>query len=197
MGAATFPIAAFSGSDASGRMFASLFLDPVAAGMAGWSWRDGLDVGGWPWDPQVAMPNVEETEVLLPLPPPVAAGRAGFRRRGPLPRRQLDGARGRPAQVDPGAAPHGLGNPSPCRCRRCSAATRRMSPLHPAARHRRSGSTRERPHPGAGRGPGGQRGGARAEGIRVPQNKGDIYVLRWCGAGEHGDPLERARCGGA
>ena len=32
-----------------------------------WSWRDGLDVGGWPWDPQVAMPNVEETESFYPL----------------------------------------------------------------------------------------------------------------------------------
>ena len=25
----------------------------------------------------------------------------------------------------------------------------------------------------------------------VPQNKSDIYVLRWCGAGGYGDPVER------
>lgn len=64
---ASFPLSAFNGVDKSGRPFASLVMDPVGCGMAAWSGKDGLDVGGWPWDPQVAMPNVEEQETFYPL----------------------------------------------------------------------------------------------------------------------------------
>ena len=67
MGCTAFPIAAFSGAYANGQPFATLFLEGVGAALAGSPWKDGIDVGGWPWDPQVVMPNVEEFESSFPI----------------------------------------------------------------------------------------------------------------------------------
>ncbi len=167
MGVATFPIAAFSGADPSGRIFASLFLDPVAAGMAGWSWRDGLDVGGWPWDPQVAMPNVEETEAFYPflhlwrrvVPD---SGGAGRYRGG--------------NSMELAVIPHGVDQV----LHHTASAAHHAVPMsslfggYPGNVNRfilqreteRNGPDRERAHARARPGRGRQRGGARAEGVR-------------------------------
>jgi N-methylhydantoinase B len=192
MGAATFPIAAFSGSDASGRMFASLFLDPVAAGMADWSWRDGLDVGGWPWDPQVAMPNVEETESFYPflhlwrrvVPD---SGGAGRYRGG--------------NSMELAVVPHGVDQV----LHHTASAAHHAVPLsslfggYPANVNRfilqRDTDVVDLLENGRIPAPDEAQVGTEEElepkAFGVPQNKGDIYVLRWCGAGGYGDPLER------
>jgi N-methylhydantoinase B len=192
MGVATFPIAAFSGSDASGRMFASLFLDPVAAGMAGWSWRDGLDVGGWPWDPQVAMPNVEETEAFYPflhlwrrIVPD--SGGAGRYRGG--------------NSMELAVIPHGVDQV----LHHTASAAHHAVPMsalfggYPSNVNRfilqRDTDAVELLEGGSVPAPDQARVGNEEElepkAFGVPQNKGDIYLLRWCGAGGYGDPLER------
>lgn len=66
MGQPVFPVAAFSGV-ANGRPYAAFFSDNIGPGAAAWSDKDGIDVGGWPWDPLVQMPNVEDTESLYPF----------------------------------------------------------------------------------------------------------------------------------
>ena len=81
---------------------------PGRGGHGRWSWRDGLDVGGWPWDPQVEMPNVEETESFYPVlylwrRVTQDSGGAG-KYRG----RQLDGGRRHAARCPLDPAPHRL-----------------------------------------------------------------------------------------
>ena len=67
MGALSYPINAISGTDQRGNPYVSFFLDPVGAALAALSWRDGQDTGGWPWDLQSTMPNVEDNELFYPL----------------------------------------------------------------------------------------------------------------------------------
>ncbi len=67
MGAPMYPIAALSGVNQRGAPYVSFLLDPVGAALAGLSWRDGVDTGGWPWDLQSTMPNVEENEWFYPV----------------------------------------------------------------------------------------------------------------------------------
>ncbi len=67
MGAPMYPIAALSGLNQRGSPYVSFLLDPVGAALAGLSWRDGVDTGGWPWDLQSTMPNVEENEWFYPI----------------------------------------------------------------------------------------------------------------------------------
>lgn len=67
MGALMFPIDAISGTDQRGNPFASFVLDPVGAALGALSWRDGVNTGGWPWDLQSTMPNVEDNEIFYPM----------------------------------------------------------------------------------------------------------------------------------
>ncbi|MCS6817432.1 MAG: hydantoinase B/oxoprolinase family protein [Blastocatellia bacterium] len=67
MGAPMYPIVALSGVNQRGAPYVSFLLDPVGAALAGLSWRDGVDTGGWPWDLQSTMPNVEEIEWFYPI----------------------------------------------------------------------------------------------------------------------------------
>jgi N-methylhydantoinase B len=67
MGVLSFPINAIQGVDQRGAPFSSFLLDPVGAALSAYSWRDGQDTGGWPWDLQSTMPNVEETELFYPM----------------------------------------------------------------------------------------------------------------------------------
>lgn len=192
MGSATFPIAAFSGADANGNPFASLFLDPVAAGMAGWSWRDGLDVGGWPWDPQVAMPNVEETEAFFPLlmlwrrVVPDSGGAGQYRGGNSMELASITHGVDEMTHHMASAAHHAVP----------------MSPLfggYPGSVNRfivqRDTDLRQRLDSGAIPAPGQAAVGEEEElppkAFGIAQGKDDIYVLKWCGAGGYGDPLER------
>jgi N-methylhydantoinase B len=67
MGVLAYPINAIQGVDQRGNPYSSFLLDPCGAALAAHSWRDGQDTGGWPWDLQSTMPNVEENELFYPL----------------------------------------------------------------------------------------------------------------------------------
>src|SRR3954447_3215505 len=192
MGVATFPIAAFSGTDAGGRPFASLFLDPVAAGMAGWSWRDGLDVGGWPWDPQVAKPNVEETEAFYPLlmlwrrVVPDSGGAGRFRGGN---------------SMELASVAHGIDT----MYHHTASAAHHAVPMTPlfggypgnVNRFLLDKGTDVRALLAAGKVPApgqaqvGEQDELEPKAFGVAQGADDIYTLRWCGAGGFGDALER------
>ena len=67
IGSLSFPVNAIEGIDQRGNSYASFFLDPVGAAIAAHSWRDGQDTGGWSWDLQSTMPNVEDQELFYPI----------------------------------------------------------------------------------------------------------------------------------
>ena len=67
IGSLSFPVNAIEGIDQRGNSYASFFLDPVGAAIAAHSWRDGQDTGGWAWDLQSTMPNVEDQELFYPI----------------------------------------------------------------------------------------------------------------------------------
>ena len=67
MGVLAYPISAIQGIDQRGNPYSSFLLDPCGAALAAHAWRDGQDTGGWPWDLQSTMPNVEENELFYPL----------------------------------------------------------------------------------------------------------------------------------
>lgn len=67
MGVLGFPINAIDGLDQRGRPYVSFLNEPVGAALAAASWRDGQDTGGWPWDLQSTMPNVEDNELFYPI----------------------------------------------------------------------------------------------------------------------------------
>jgi N-methylhydantoinase B len=67
MGTLCFPIDAIAGIDQRGDPYASFLLDPVGGALGALSWKDGVNTGGWPWDLQSTMPNVEDNELFYPL----------------------------------------------------------------------------------------------------------------------------------
>jgi N-methylhydantoinase B len=67
MGALMFPIDAIAGVDQRGNPYASFLLDPVGGALGALSWKDGVNTGGWPWDLQSTMPNVEDNEIFYPI----------------------------------------------------------------------------------------------------------------------------------
>jgi N-methylhydantoinase B len=67
MGVLAYPIIAIQGVDQRGQTYSSFLLDPVGSALSALSWRDGQDTGGWPWDLQSTMPNVEDNELFYPL----------------------------------------------------------------------------------------------------------------------------------
>jgi N-methylhydantoinase B len=67
MGVMAFPIVAIQGVDQRGAGYSSFLLDPVGSALSALSWRDGQDTGGWPWDLQSTMPNVEDNELFYPF----------------------------------------------------------------------------------------------------------------------------------
>ena len=67
MGELGFPINATSGLDQRGNPYSSFLLDPVGSALPALSWRDGQDTGGFSWDLQSTMPNVEDNELFYPL----------------------------------------------------------------------------------------------------------------------------------
>jgi len=67
MGTLCFPIDAVAGIDQRGNGYASFLLDPVGGALGALSWKDGVNTGGWPWDLQSTMPNVEDNEIFYPL----------------------------------------------------------------------------------------------------------------------------------
>lgn len=67
MGVLGYPVNAISGTDQRGNQYTSFLNDPVGAALAALPWRDGQDTGGWPWDLQSTIPNVEDNELFYPV----------------------------------------------------------------------------------------------------------------------------------
>jgi N-methylhydantoinase B len=67
MGVMAYPINTIEGVDQRGAPYASFLLDACGAALPALSWRDGQDTGGWPWDLQSIMPNVEDNELFYPM----------------------------------------------------------------------------------------------------------------------------------
>lgn len=67
MGVLGYPVSAIAGVDQRGNQYASFLNDPVGAALAALPWRDGQDTGGWPWDLQSTIPNVEDNELFYPV----------------------------------------------------------------------------------------------------------------------------------
>jgi N-methylhydantoinase B len=67
MGCMVYPVNGLSGLDQRGAPYSTVLLDALGAALAAHPWRDGQDTGGWPWDLQSTMPNVEDQELFYPL----------------------------------------------------------------------------------------------------------------------------------
>lgn len=67
MGAITFPINSVSGIDQRGNPYSSFLMEPLAAALPASPYWDGQDTGGYPWDLQSTIPNVENQELFYPL----------------------------------------------------------------------------------------------------------------------------------
>jgi N-methylhydantoinase B len=192
MGCATFPIAAIAGATADGSPFATLLMDPVAGGMSGWSWRDGLDAGGWPWDPQVTMPNVEETESFYPLlylwrRTVADSGGAGRFRGG--------------NSMEVAVIPYGVESVA----HYAASSAHHTVPMPPLFGGLPSNGNRFLLHRdtdavaqlAAGDIPGpdsykvGEVEEIEPKAFGVPQNADDVFLLSWCGGGGFGDALDR------
>lgn len=192
MGAAMYPVCAFSGIDQRGAPYASFLLDPVGAALAGLSWKDGVDTGGWPWDLQSTMPNVEENEWFYPIlylwrKELVNSGGAGKYRGGNagelafIPhgtdRIALFTASGHCAVPGPGL--HGGYPPATTRF-----TMRRGTNIAQLVRTTGRMPTDSSELPG-------QTEYIAPKAFDVPQEPGDVFLLSWAGAGGYGDPLER------
>jgi N-methylhydantoinase B len=192
MGAAMFPVAAFSGIDQRSSPFASFLLDPVGAALAGLSWRDGVDTGGWPWDLQSTMPNVEEHEWFYPilylwrreLPDSGGAGkfRGGNSAELAFIPHKTDRLTFFTATGHAAVPPPGLfgGNPP---------STTRYTIKRNARTQAQMSETGRIPDtldelPGTVEYPA-------PKSFNVPALPDDVFVLAWAGAGGYGDPLER------
>ncbi|HXG22370.1 MAG TPA: hydantoinase B/oxoprolinase family protein [Methylomirabilota bacterium] len=192
MGAAMYPVCAFNGIDQRGMPYASFLLDPVGAALAGLSWKDGVDTGGWPWDLQSTMPNVEDNEWFYPIlylwrKELVNSGGAGKYRGGNageiafLPHGTehiaLFTASGHCAVPGPGL--HGGLSPATTRFL--------MKRGADVAQHiqesRRMPTSVEELH--------GKMEYIAPKAFDVLQKPEDVFVLSWAGAGGYGDPLER------
>jgi N-methylhydantoinase B len=67
IGAMSFPINAFMGIDQRGKAYSSFLMDPIGSAGSAHPGADGTDTGGYSFDLQSTMPNVEENELFYPL----------------------------------------------------------------------------------------------------------------------------------
>jgi len=67
MGVLSYPVVGLAGLDQRGAPYSTVLLDALGAALAAHPWRDGQDTGGWPWDLQSTMPNVEDQELFYPV----------------------------------------------------------------------------------------------------------------------------------
>jgi N-methylhydantoinase A/oxoprolinase/acetone carboxylase beta subunit/N-methylhydantoinase B/oxoprolinase/acetone carboxylase alpha subunit len=67
MGVMGYPVNTVSGLDQRGDAYASFLNDPVGAALPAFSWRDGQDTGGFAWDLESTIPNVEDNELFHPV----------------------------------------------------------------------------------------------------------------------------------
>lgn len=192
MGAPMYPVAAFSGVDQRGAPYASFLLDPVGAALAGLSWRDGVDTGGWPWDLQSTMPNVEEHELFYPIlylwrrELPDSGGAGKFRGGNSA---ELAFIPHKTDRINFFTATGHCAVPPPSLFGGYPSSTTRYTMRRRAGVHEVMASTGKLPT---------QVGELRGhneylppKSFNVPQEKDDAFILSWAGAGGYGDPLER------
>lgn len=192
MGAAMYPVCAFNGIDQRGAPYASFLLDPVGAALAGLSWKDGVDTGGWPWDLQSTMPNVEDNEWFYPIlylwrKELVNSGGAGKYRGGNsgelafIPHGtehiSLFTASGHCAVPGPGL--HGGLSPATTKFR----LQRGAEVMQQVQATQRMPTSAEELH--------GKTEFVAPKAFDVSQTPADAFLLSWAGAGGYGDPLER------
>jgi len=192
MGAAMYPVCAFNGTDQRGAPYASFLLDPVGAALAGSPWRDGIDTGGWPWDLQSTMPNVEDNEWFYPIlylwrKELANSGGAGKYR---------GGNSGELAFI-----PHGTDHinvftasghcavPGPSLHGGLVPATTRFTLQHNANVTQQVLATGTMPTSFTELQ--GKTEYIAPKAFNVPQTPADVFLLSWAGAGGYGDPLER------
>jgi N-methylhydantoinase B len=192
MGTSTFPVAAYTGTDASGGVFANIFTEPMGAGLAAWANRDGIDVGGWSWDPLVSVTNVEEIEENYPIMylwrriMPDSGGAGEFRGGNSMEVASIVHGVETVDHFAASSAHHALP----------------LSPLfggypndvHRFAMQRGTDVVQQMsngviPAPGGLSGAGPEDIPARAFGI--PQLADDVFTMRYCASGGFGDPLRR------
>ncbi len=192
MGAPMYPVAAFSGTDQRGAPFASFLLDPVGAALAGLSWRDGVDTGGWPWDLQSTMPNVEEHELFYPIlylwrRELADSGGAGKFRGGNS--AELAFIPHKTDRISFFTATGHCAVPPPSLFGGYPSSTTRYTMRRGAHARELMASTGKLPaHTNELRG---HSEYLAPKSFNVPQEKDDAFVLSWAGAGGYGDPLER------
>ena len=192
MGTAMYPVSAFSGTDQRGAPYASFLLDPAGAALAGLSWKDGVDTGGWPWDLQSTMPNVEDNEWFYPIlylwrKELVNSGGAGKFRGGnsgelafvphDTDRITLFTAAGHCAVPGPGL--HGGSSP----------ATTRFTMQRGTQVDEQIAQTGHMPSSVSELQ--GRSETIAPKAFNVLQEPGDAFILSWAAAGGYGDPLER------
>ena len=192
MGAAMYPVLAFSGIDQRGAPYASFLLDPVGAALAGSPWRDGVDTGGWPWDLQSTMPNVEDNEWFYPIlylwrKELANSGGAGKFRGG--------------NSAEIAFVPHGTDHislftasghcavPGPGLHGGLSPATTRYTVKRGA--HVAEQIQASRTMPTLVTELGGETERVAPKAFDIPQTPADVFLLSWTAAGGYGDPLER------
>jgi N-methylhydantoinase B len=192
MGAPMYPIAAFSGQDQRGMSFASFLLDPVGAALSGLSWSDGVDTGGWPWDLQSTMPNVEEHEWFYPIlylwrRELADSGGAGKFRGGnaaelafiphKTDRINFFTATGHAAVPPPSLFGGYPSSTTRYTMRRGAGAKSQMEETGhlPAHTSELAGHSEYLP----------------PKSFNIPQEHDDVFIMSWAGAGGYGDPLER------
>jgi N-methylhydantoinase B len=192
MGVMGFPINAISGVDQHGNAYASFLNEPVGAALAASNWRDGVDTGGWPWDLQSTMPNVEDNELFYPLlylwrkELPDSGGAGKFRggngsESGIITHKadRVDWATIAAEVALPGPGlfgglPPGTNNYE---------LLKDAKPLEQLARTGRMPTTTEEL--------GGERDIVPAKSFDRWTTKDDVWIFAWAGAGGYGDPLER------
>ncbi len=198
MGVLGYPISAIAGLDQRGNQYASFLNDPVGAALAALPWRDGQDTGGWPWDLQSTIPNVEDNELFYPVLYVWRREVANSGRRGQVPGRERMRERDHPPQDRPDRLGHGGGGGRGAGSR----PVRRVSDvdeLLPADQGRPDATSSW--HARAGRRwiPTSSRASTEwvaAKSFGKFTEAQDMWIFSWAGAGGYGDPVERdpARC---
>jgi len=192
MGELCFPINATSGIDQRGNPYSSFLLDPVGAALPALSWRDGQDTGGFSWDLQSTMPNVEDNELFYPLlylwrrELPDSGGAGKFR--------GGNGCEGaivphRTESIALGTITGEVAVPGPGLFGGYPTSTNSYVQVKGAKVQERAGE--------AGRMPSsldeleGERDFVPAKSFDRAPTPNDVWVFAWSGAGGYGDPVER------
>jgi N-methylhydantoinase B len=192
MGVLGYPVNAISGLDQRGSQYVSFLNDPVGAALAALPWRDGQDTGGWPWDLQSTIPNVEDNELFYPLiylwrrEVPDSGGAGKFRGGNGCEGAVLSHKTDRINWVTVGAE---VAIPGPGLFGGYPTSTNLFRLIKGADVHGfmdRTGTTPEHPDQLSG-----ETDWVAAKSFDRFTERDDLWIFSWAGAGGYGDPVER------